>query len=382
MSRVPVSPEFKPSRRRLLGGGLALGATALAGCINHSRWAPVCGPNPSLSFTYLGDCVLAHDLEVDGTRVGGISGLDYDGLNNRWLLISDDKREDPPARMYEARMSFSGGKFGVSIERPVFLQTPEGQRMGRNQSDTESVRLGPDGMVLASSEGRRRLDVPPWIRVYDRAGHYQREFSLPANWTFGKHRGPRSNQVIEGMGLTPDARTLFAITEGPLYEDGPVPGIDREAWVRITRFDVASGQPQAQYAYALSPLPNSSLFGVTGRLATNGVSELIALSERRLLILERAYAVGAGFTARLFEAQIEAASDVSGVASLAQAQFVAARKSHLIDLGDERIPRDNYEGMAFGPLLTTGEHLFVVCADNNFSVRHGTRFLAFAARRL
>lgn len=369
-------------RRRLLGGGLALGATGLAGCINHSQWAPVCGPNPSLSFSYLGECMLAHDLDVDGTRVGGISGLDYDGLNNRWLLISDDKRADPPARMYEARMSFSGGKFGVSIERPIFLQTPDGHRMPRDQSDTESIRLGPDDTVLISSEGRRKLGVPPWIRVYDRAGRYQREISLPANWTFGEHRGPRSNQVIEGMGLTPDGKTLFAITEGPLYEDGPIPGIDREAWVRITRFDVASGRPLAQYAYALTPLPNSSWFGVTGRLATNGVSELIAVSERRLLILERAYAVGAGFIARLFEAQIDAASDVSGIASLQQGQFVAARKSHLIDLGDERIPHDNYEGMALGPVLTTGEHLFVVCADNNFSIRHGTRFLAFAARRL
>ena len=61
-------------RRRLLGGGLAFGVTGLAGCINHSQWAPVCGPNPSLSFSYLGECMLAHDLDVDGTRVGGKIG--------------------------------------------------------------------------------------------------------------------------------------------------------------------------------------------------------------------------------------------------------------------------------------------------------------------
>lgn len=387
-ARIPSSPPDgaalapNPVRRRVLAGGLALGTAALGGCMRHSHWAPPTGLAPSIALRFLGACALPADLEVGATRVGGLSGLDYDAARDRWLFISDDHRGTPPARWYEGEVRYAQGRLRVDIDGPIFLQTPEGLPMPKNASDTESLRLGSDGDLFIASEGRKGRDIQPWIRAYDDAGRFRREFTLPAHWRFGKRSGPRFNQVVEGMDLTPDGRSLYAVTEDPIYEDGPGPGIDRPAWVRITRFAVATGQPLAQNAYALAPLPDSAWLGITGRFATNGVSELLVLSEQRLLLLERAYAVGAGFTCRLFEAALDGATEVSRIASLTQARFVAASKHLLLTLGGAGITPDNYEGMALGPMLATGEQLLVICSDNNFGRRRPSRFLAFAVRRL
>lgn len=383
MSTPPHRSITDPTRRRLLGGALGLAATQLTGCITRSQLPQSCGLHPSVRLTLLGECTLPDGLEVDGMRVGGLSGLDFDPQSGQWLLISDDHDDDPPARMYRARITLdTAGPLNVDVLHAIPLQTPDGAHFAKNGADTEALRFGSDGTVLIASEGRRRSGTSPWLRAFDRDGRHVRDFSLPANLMYGRQRGPRSNQVIEGLAPMPDGRSVFASTEGPLYEDGAVPGIDREAVVRFTRLDLGRGRPTAQYAYPLSALPHSSWFGITWRLATNGVSEILALSDERLLVIERAYAVGAGFNCRMFETSIAQASDVLGVDALAQASFDPMRKVELFDFGALGIEDDNFEGMAFGPTLANGDRMLVVCSDDNFSRFQRTRLLAFAVRNL
>ena len=66
--------------------------------------------------------------------------------------------------------------------------------------------------------------------------------------------GPRQNLVLEALSLSPSGEFLFAGTEGPVFADGAPPTTEAGALSRITRFDVATGTPSAQFAYPLDPV--------------------------------------------------------------------------------------------------------------------------------
>src|SRR5688572_26564307 len=51
---------------------------------------------------FIGAVTVPNDQTVDGTLVGGLSGIDYDPAADLWYLISDDKSDKNPARFYTA----------------------------------------------------------------------------------------------------------------------------------------------------------------------------------------------------------------------------------------------------------------------------------------
>ena len=55
------------------------------------------------SLRFLGATNVPNEAEVDGTLVGGLSGIDYDPVSQEWAIISDDKSDHAPARFYLAR---------------------------------------------------------------------------------------------------------------------------------------------------------------------------------------------------------------------------------------------------------------------------------------
>lgn len=375
-------PPRSPVRRRLLGGTLGLAASALGGCSTASRPPEGSTLAPTLRLSFLGEGAIAHRTSIDGMPVGGLSGLDFDARTGAWLLISDDHRSDPPARYFAARITIAGARVDVRLEHAVALRTPDGRTFPKDRSDTESLRIAPDGSLLVTSEGRKRKHDAPWLRAFARDGRQLREFALPSTLQFGRRRGPRGNEVFEGLAIAPDGRSVFAALEGPLIQDAPPAGIDRGAPIRITRFDLASGRPTGQYVYPLAPLPHSAPFGITGRLAGNGVSEILALAHDRLLVLERGFAFGQGFTVRLFEASTAEASDVLDLPSLDRRAITEMRKTLVLDFDALARPIDNLEGMAFGPALPDGGRMLMFCADDNFSAFQNNQFLAFAVHRL
>jgi hypothetical protein len=166
--------------------------------------------------------------------------------------------------------------------------------------------------------------------------------------------------------------------EAPLYQDGPVPTPGTGAMTRLLRYD-RNGRVAGQVAYPLDPIPATP---AAGKNADNGLSELLALDDRRLLVLERAGVQGADDTyrnfIRLYEADLQDATDVNGTASLAAGGFVAARKRLVLDLNTLGLAKlDNIEGMAWGPLLANGNRSLVMVSDNNFNGTQITQLLAF-----
>lgn len=135
-------------------------AFALAACGGGTVSSP---PERSVaSLRLIGQQVLPRRVEFGGTVVGGLSGIDYDEVNNRYVLISDDRttNDSPNApRMYFANLAFDATSFsGVTFTSTFPMRQPNGNVYPKAPdaltADPESVRFNPSsGNLLWASEG-------------------------------------------------------------------------------------------------------------------------------------------------------------------------------------------------------------------------------------
>ncbi|AEF35579.1 conserved hypothetical protein [Mycolicibacter sinensis] len=351
--------------------------------------APVAAPGVE----YLGQAHLAPSTVFAGTTVGGLSGISYDSQRDCYYVISDDRSASGPARFYTVRLSVSDrGIDAVAIMAVHPLLDEHGRQFEPRSFDSSPPVVPPDPEGIAfdsgrqrlywSSEGERRTDGPrgpvladPWVRIAGLDGSYLGRLTTPPQLAMSAQRtGPRRNKTLEGLTLSPDGRSLFAAMEGPGYDDGALPDQARGALTRITAYRVDPGAdsaaPVAQYAYPLEP--------ATAPAETNGLTDLVALSDTAFLVIERAFSVRP--TVRLFRAEIGDATDVLGVPALAGAAVTPMVKTLVADLSTTPglEPLDNIEGITLGPKLPDGRQTLVLVSDDNFSPRQLTQFVVFA----
>lgn len=353
------------------------------------------------SLRLIGQQVLPRRIEFNGTVVGGLSGIDYDVLNQRYVLISDDRTttDSPQApRMYTAKLDFDATNFrSVQMTSTFAMKQPNGATYPKVPDlltpDPEAVRIDPfTRNLLWASEGERTLAtattaqrlIDPFIREITMDGTHVREYTLPAMFKMSSaEKGPRGNLVFEGLAVTPDNSKVFALAEGPLYEDGPAPTLTAGATSRITAFDRTSGAAVAQYAYPVervqvSPVP-------AGQFSVSGATEILALSNTRFLVLERSFSVGVvGNQVRLYEIDVRAATNILSTPALVGANYTPVTKRLVLDFETLKATLGgvaNLEGMTFGPKLSNGRESLVIVADDNFpisdSVTDRNQFLAF-----
>lgn len=313
---------------------------------------------------------------------GGISGIDFDPDSGQWALVSDDKAEHGPGRYYPARIAFDLRGFqSIALLPPVALPLPD-----QEVPDAEALRVLPcTGLLAWSTEGDAAHGHPPSVRLMTPAGRPAGALSLPANLRFdgATGEGPggaRPNLNLEGLAPTPDGRSLWVAMEAPLVQDGPPPSLSHGAAVRFTRLSLVGG-PATQWAYPVDPIPRAGTAGQ--RRADNGVSEVLALGNGELLVVERSgREVGPGafdFNVRLYLAMPASAPPVPDDRPLPAAPGALMRKRHLLTLNDLDGPRvDNVEGAAWGPRLPDGRASLVLVSDDNFSAHQTTQFWLFA----
>ncbi|CPR01895.1 phytase [Mycobacterium bohemicum DSM 44277] len=387
MRRIPyVLDMTRRGRRARLGVcGLVL-VVALAGCA-PTRPPAAAPARPAL--TYLGQARVPFGATFGGTVIGGLSAISYDPGRQLYYVISDDRSAKNPARFYTVRLSLSDkGIDQVTFDGTHPLLDRSGQpfpplRLAAPPlvpPDPEGIAFDPARQRLYwSSEGERLTEGPvlldPWVRIAGLDGAYLGEFTLPPNLAMSaQNTGPRRNLALEGLTLTPDGRSVFAAMEDPGYNDGPDTDGGNRVLTRVTKFDVATGKPVAQYAYPMeAPAPPARL---------NGVSDLVALSDTTFLVLERADSVPP--TIRIYRADIGAATDVSALPSMRHATLTPMTKSVAADLsatpglGTPDNPVDNLEGITLGPKLPDGRQSVVLVSDDNFSAGQVTQFVLFA----
>lgn len=360
----------------LLGCAYAPGSQAPAGtrgaaCLRHIATAVV-------------------EREAHGNRIhfGGISGLDWDPATNVWYLLSDDRSERAPARFYTAAIDLDDAGFkSLHVNRAVSLKRADGAdfpspRDGGEVADPEALRIDPrSGSIFWSSEGDRRIGINPFVREAGRDGSFLSEVPLPAGLLVNKdaERGSRSNLSLEGIAFTPDGSALWLAMEGPLYDDGPPASLAAGALARFTKLD-RQGTILGQFAYPLDPIPAAPTGGK--RRADNGVSEILAVDDVTLLVIERAgYEVDEfvfKFAVRIYETKASGATDVANLPSLMGARLVPMSKRLVIDLNQAGLGEiDNIEAAAWGPRLRNGNRTLVLASDDNFSANQVNQFIAF-----
>lgn len=337
---------------------------------------------------------------VNDGRLGFFSDIYYDAARNEWWALSD-RGPGGGTLPYETRIH----RFTLDID-PASGAISNFQllktlvfRQGGSALDGFAPEAGgplgvafdPEGIVVHPLSGHLLVsdEYGPSLVEINRAGQLVRRYDLPANALprdassgainfasdAGNTAGKRTNRGFEGLAISPDGRTVYAMLQSAMLDEGGGNG----AVNRIVAFDTRTARPLAQYAYKME-----------GSSQGRGISALVALNDTEFLVLERnnrglgVDATVASPNKKVFRIDLAGASDVSGI-NLALAPggsytpvskvatpwldlAAAATLAHpsLSALGG--VSPEKWEGLAVGPRLADGSYLVLAGTDNDYSV--------------
>lgn len=336
--------------------------------------------------------VIPNSQRFQDTQVGGLSGIDYDPASGSYYLICDDRSALQPARYYKAMIRLAGDKIDTVIfQEKVDLLNEQGQtypsaREVRNRTiDPEGIRYhGPSGDVFWISEGERIVNskdtalVDPEILIA-RKGKFAGRYLTPDAVAMGtREYGARQNGAFEALTFADGFRSLWVAVEEPLYQDGPRADVeDSKAYCRFFRFDVASRDLEAQYAYDLEPVAYAPL--IPSAFRVNGITDILDAGNKQLLVVERSFSTGRlPCSVKIFLAEPMSGTEVSPIRSLkADATVKPMTKKLLLDMDSLGIHVDNVEGITWGPALPNGHRTMLMITDNNFQSFQKTQVFLF-----
>jgi len=182
-----------------------------------------------------------------------------------------------------------------------------------------------------------------------------------------ENKGVKDNKGFESLSVTPDKNFLFTGNESSLKQDENKSrnrGWNKEK-SRIVKYKKVEGSfvEEAQYFYELD------------NEIDNGLVEIIALDQYKLLTLERSWdGVKKKITAKIFYVNLRKAKSLINLAEGENIDDIDEVEKELIvdfnELKYEFSPGfrslENIEGMTLGPKLPNGKQSLIVVSDNNF----------------
>lgn len=324
---------------------------------------------PARDLEFIGEQSLPHDASYAKTRIGGLSGIAYDAKRNVYFIVSDTK-DRGGSQIFLAKIPV--GEAGVgAIEWTGLLTLKNADRSPRAALDAEGIALENRGRLFVSYEGNR--STSSGIACFGRkSGNELFQLPLPKAFLSGNQTGIQDNHGLESLSTAgPSRRWLFTTSESPLYQD-TTPGLDPyRGPIRLLRYDLKPEKIAApeQRAYLME----------TDAVYTS-VPDVLALDERRLLVLERQLVNSQPPRARrirIYEVDFEQANttDVRPLESLRGKKIRPLKKTLRFD--SDRTPiahLDNIEAMCLGPTLGSDQSLVLV-SDDNFNKTQRTQFL-------
>lgn len=358
-----------------------------------------------------------NDLSGDpgiNARVGMFSDIYYDPGRNEWWGLSDrgpgggTLPYDPRVQRFTLDVNPNSGAISnFQVAATVKFTDPNnilgagpGNLTGLAPSPTNILgrSFDPEGIVVNRHNGNLLVsdEYGPSVYEFNRNGVLQRVLTTPANITprntvtntvnyaadptpANEAAGKRTNRGFEGLAITPDGKTAYAMLQSAMLNEGAGNG----TIARIVKFDLETGQAVGQYAYQMDTAGQS-----------RGTSGLVAINNHEFLVIERNNR-GAGVDSniaspdkRVYLIDINGATDITnrnGIDAVPnalalltnnttlQAGVVAVQKvSQFIDLdanfGALGISPEKWEALTIGPKLSNGQYLIVAGSDNDYSV--------------
>lgn len=347
----------------------------------------------AMSLEYVGEASLKSGTEFQKTTIGGLSGMAW--LEGSLWALADDRGRFGEPRFYEFELKIAGKDITLTPKSTHFIK-------GLPKTGERSAVLDPEGLVrlptgdfLIASEGSndaKPREMPRIFRISP-TGQWQTDLPVPDKFlpepSGQQKNGVQNNLAFEGLSSISDGRFLFASVETSLSQDYIEGEEEKGDWIRILKYEDKPGkgyQTVAEYAYRLEPTTDAH----GGKEVFRGVSEILAVSETKLIIMERGVRLFPkkrwANTVSLYLVDLSKATDISGLAKLSGGKFTGAEKTKLIDFegdvskqrSDKRI--QNFEALAWGPKLKDGHRSLLVLADNNFSKKEITELVIFAVK--
>ena len=268
-------------------------------------------------------------LKANDERFGGLSGLALDASGGTLFAVSDHGYGLSARLRHDASGRLTGVE-GWTIEP---LQTPQGEPVAGQLRDAEALVLESDGAWLVAFEQQHRIwRYPPAPTAFTAAPE---ALALPRTMSQAPVNGG-----IEGMTRLPDGR-LLALTEKMRHADGGLQG-----WL-------LGGGRAASVSYR-----DADGFAPT---------DLAALSQGDVLVLERRFRLASGVAARL--------------RCIPAAQLRPGGRLQGRELAHFQAPLvvDNFEGLAVRERSPEDVILYVI-SDNNYNFFQQTLLYQFRLR--
>ena len=255
--------------------------------------------------------------------------------------------------------------------------------------DSEGIRVAPDNTVWVSDE------YGPYILHFNQQGQEIGSLTLPAGYQVANPgptatyeaanntTGRTTNRGMEGLAISPDGKTLVAMMQSSLTQDGGLNGSND----RVLVYDLTN--PTAapkQYMYQLDS-------------KATPISELLAINDHQFLVDERDSNGGPTGIKKLYEFDLDQATPPTDLTNTAYSGTAANNglpvsgvpagvtplsKTLFADIGmilNDASPSpftaggngvttglpDKIEGYAWGPDLPDGRHLLLATNDNDFA---------------
>lgn len=318
-----------------------------------------------------------HKLDIEDVPPSNYSGIcRVEG--DTYALVSDQEVEDG---FYLMTISIDPqtGKV-VSARRTDYHSSPSKKldRWGTSARDLEGIAYRADtNTFFLCGEGDEE------VLEYDRTGQPTgRRLDMPES--FGVNN-IRSNQGIESLTYNPHTHLFWTTTESTLKSDGESsgkgnPGVRNRLRLQSFNDDLSRGK---QYAYMMEA-PICSDKNKRPSTLSHGVSDLCALDDGRLVVMEREIYVSKHsmhnyVNTRLFivnPSDSQAVSDSTPLSSQPETTFM--EKTELCSFKTKasitRRNLANYEGICLGPRLADGRQTLLLINDTqNGMTRHGIR---------
>ena len=358
---------------------------------------------------------LVGEFDLPDSAPEGLSGIAWrggpPGLGRRW----DDLYglvEDSGGRLHAATIGIDRDTGAITNA----VVSPAGSIPGA--ADLEGVACGciDSASVLFASDERGPAIFAK--AAFDATGPDWASIPLP-----DPLRRCRPNLALEALALSADGRILWTANEGPLPDDGPEPTANHGARIRLYALDTerllrgsvdaslasttaAATPPPPWWFYPLDAATGTSLPHLPAPF--NGLAELCALPDGRLLALERSFgfrtrspedprgslitisiylidplhaeavgnephAEGAELKSHAESAENAENAESGGASSPSEpppsaARTAAAPRPPVLAktlLWRGLVGRSNYEGMTLGPELADGSRALLLVADGD-----------------